>query len=434
VTKAGVPLQGDIEWNTTKDVLILRTFEILPPQSELKASVKVFWEKKSDRGVWESIKDNGQVIYETKETTFTTGTAPNFIPEENIAYSHPVKNQYNMHLNESPSGYVKLKMGQSYLFEPGADGTQWNFMARFQDMSGKIMNVPLTYSVSQKNVSFNFPAELTRQSIYKMYFIKRPVSSGPIDQNLERADVAVDAGEGNETTVTANTLEGSITNSVEKDIYKSVFRTSQFGTFSEKWATLNGTTDLFDVATGYVAVIGKRGNIQETFDEIELLGKDAASPPLVQVIASSENDWFKNTMAPLLYNTYPIDPAVQISWRDPAVLGVKPLKGVHLRNSDNSSYRLEDSDVTGGSGTTRSGAITIGYFLSWYSFWDYSELKNKTAAKYLNNWGAAPPAAKTLLGTTGYTDLLAGYYPVELTYSLPGPDQVKFKREVLIKF
>ena len=429
VTKDGVPLQGNIEWNATKDVVILKTFEILPPQTKLKATARIYWEKKSPRGIWETIKENGQTDYEIKEAFFVTGAAPDFIPEENVAFSYPVRQQYNFHVNETGTGYVNLRQGQSYLFEGG----QWTYIARFQDMSRKTIDVPLTYNTAQKQATFSIPNELSRQAIYKLFFVKRPVSTGAIDQNLDRSNVTVNTGEGNEATVASNTLEGTLTQSVEKDLYSSVFRTSQFATFEEKWTTFSSAVDVFDVATGYVAVIGKRGNIQETFDELELKGSPGRSDALVQAVASPNTEWMR-TLSPLIYDSYPIDQSVTLSWRDPSVVGVKPLKGVKLTNADRTSYKLEDSNVTSGSASSKSGVFTIGYFLSWYGLWDYGDLKNKTAAKYLNNWSSAPPAAKQLLANKGYTDLLAGQYPVEIIYSLPGTNQVTFRREISIKF
>jgi hypothetical protein len=423
--------KATIEWNSQKDVAILRTDEILPPRSKLKALVRVFWEKKSERGIWETMKENGQVAYELKEANFTTGAAPDFIPEENVAYTYPVRDQYNFHVSETGSGYVKLKLGQSYLFESTAE-TPYTFIARFEDLTRKRIEVPLVYNASQKIVTFEIPQSLAKQSIYRLFLLKIPVESGGIDKNLTRSEKKVDGGEGNETAIASNTLEGTITQAAEKELYSTVFRTSQFGTFAEKWNTLTGGADLFDVAQGYVAVIGKRINLQETFDDIETKGVDGRSQPLVQALASPETPWFKNVISPMLYNTYPVDKDIVIDWRDPSVLGVKPLRGVTIFNSDRSHYVLEQENISAGMASSKSGAVTIGYFISYYSFFDYRDLANKAAAKFLSTGGVG--TAGTILNAGGYTDLLAGDYPVEISYRLPGTNQVTFRREISIKF
>lgn len=432
VTKNGAPIAGNIEWNAAKDVAVYRTFEILPPQSTLKATVKLYWEKKSGGGSWQVIKQNGQIAYEIKETTFTTGTAPDFIPEENVAYSYPVKNQYHLYVNETGMGYVKLRMGQAYLFEPAQGDTPWEFLARFQHVNGQTVDVPLTYNVAQANATFEIPETLAKQSIYKLFFVKRPVSSGAIDQNLQRGEVTMNSGPDNEMSMASNTLEGTITNSAAKDLYSSAFRTSLFGRFEEKMATLSNMRDLFDVAIGNVAVIGKRGDLSETFDAIELEGKEGQTQPLVQVTASPENVWMKQYIGPMLYDQYPVDKEVTLSWRDPEILGVKPLKGVKLIN-DQGEYGLTDTNITNGSAPTKSGTVLLGYYLSYYSYKDFNDLRNQAAAKFLNDWTSAPPAAKNLLSVVGFVDLIEGDYPVEIIYALPGTNQVTYRREISIK-
>jgi hypothetical protein len=183
---------------------------------------------------------------------------------------------------------------------------------------------------------------------------------------------------------------------------------------------------------GNVAVIGKRGSINETFDEVELRGSEGQSKPLVQIVASPETEWMKEYIAPMLYDQYPVDKDVKILWRDPELLGVKPLKGVKLTN-DQGEYRLTDTNVTVGTAPARSGSVLFGYYLSWYSFKDFSDLKNQAAAKFLNDWSAAPPAAKKLLSSGGFVDLMKGSYPIDITYSLPGTNQVTYRNQVSIK-
>jgi hypothetical protein len=437
VTAKGSVQPGSVEWNSTNDVAIFRTHEILPPQSELKAFVKVFWERKPANGVWEVIKDiKGQVIYETKETSFTTGIAPSFIPEENISYSYPAKGQYNFHINEYGTGYIKLQTGQSYLFQKTEGDINWNYNAKFQDAKKSTIEVPLTYDPSKSTITFAVPPSLAKQTVYNLTFVKRPETNGGIDQNVKRADVAVNAGEGNEMIRTSNTLEGTIAQDVEKEIYASAFRTSRFGRFEEKWNSFSRGQDMFDVAQGNVAVIGKRGTIQETFDEFELKGNRAnQSRPLVQIAASPDIAWLREDISPYLYDSYPIAPDVDIDWRRPIEkMGLKPVKAVRLENDQDGEYRLTEEDLAAGA-PTKTGTVLIGYYLSFYCYKDYYELTNKTVAKYLNNWAGAPPAAKKLLSLEGYRDLRSGnYYPVDIVYSLPGIDQVTYRNQVSIKF
>jgi hypothetical protein len=433
VSKAGTSLAGRLEWNSTKDVVVLRTAEILPPQTKLKATVKLYWEKKTGNGNWEAVKQNGQVAYETRENNFTTGTAPSFIPDENVAYSYPMKNQYNFYTNESGNGYVKLRMGQDYLFGSDKDGKTYQFIARFQPLQGQAIEVPLTYQTAQTTVSYEIPSALSRQAIYKLTFVKRPLTGGAVDQNLTRSEVKGNAGGDNEMTLASNNLQGVVANNVDKDIYTSAFRTSQFGKFEEKMNSMNNLRDVFDVAVGNIAVIGKRGELTETFDEVELKGKEGQTDPLVQVIASPENTWMRQYISPLLYDQYPMDNEIKINWRTPEVLGVKPLKGVTLVN-DQGGYSLTDAQITTGSASSKGGSVVLGYYLSYYTFRDYYDLRNQAGAKYMSNWNSAPPAARRLLTAPSFTGLIEGDYPVTITYMLPGTHQVTYNREIRITY
>lgn len=432
ISKDGAKIPGTIRWNNTNDVAVLKTADILPPQSNMHVLVKIHWEKKGSNGLWEPVKDNSNAtIYETKESAFVTGTAPNFIPEENVTYSYPVKYQYNLYANESGSGYVKLNYAQEYLFKKTDQTATWDYIVRFKDSRGKVSEVPLTFSLADSKVSFNFPA-LEQQLIYTMTFVKRPVSGGGIDQNLKRSEVQLSSDTDNQVTTNSNTLQGSITQSVEKEIYSSVFRTSQFSTFRDKWAALGNGNDDFDVARGNVAVIGKRMNTNESFDEFELQGKEGMEP-MVQVIASTENTWFKTIISPLLYDLYPYDNDVEIVWRNPATLGVKPLKGVKLTNSI-SDFKLTDDNVTTGRAPVTNGTMLIGYYLSYYTYWDFNDLSNQVSKKYYDSWTARPEGVRRLMNVVGYTDLMTGSYPVDVKYVLPGASQPSFATQVSIKF
>lgn len=241
-------IPANMIWNNNKDVALLKTAEILPQRSNLKVFVKIHWEKKTRNGIWEVMKDEtGQVIYETKEAAFTTGDAPNFIPEENVLYSYPIKQQYNLHPNESGNGYVKLDYGQAYLFQTTQGEQSWDFVARFKDNRGKVNDVASSYNVSEATVNFTFPTSFEKQSVYALTFIKKPRTGGAIDQNVQRNTVQLAGGEGNEVTTSSNTLDGTLKQGVEKDIYATAFRTSQYATFSDKWTAMgmNGGQDLF---------------------------------------------------------------------------------------------------------------------------------------------------------------------------------------------
>lgn len=430
----GQPVAAAQEWNTRKDALALRSHEILPPQTLLKAFAKIHWEKKRSNGTWQPLQENGQTDYETKEVQFTTGAAPDFIPEENVLYSYPVKNQYNFMMNEHRQGYLKLRVGQAYLFERLAtDTVTWTYFARFEDRTGRQTETLIRYEKSQATVHLDIPATLQKETVYNYTFIKKPETSGEVDKNVNREKIIREAAEGNEVAVTSNTLKGTIIQNIEKEIYASAFRTSRFSTFDEKFATITNMRDLFNITPGNIALIGKGLSLPETFDDVELNGTPNRHKALLQLTASPENRWMQSHIAPTLYNDYPTHPSVSITRRNTDSLGVKPLKALTISNLQE-NYSLSESDRTSGLTLSKSGDVRLMYYLSDVAFGDYRELLNKAAARAVAG-GSVPAAVTRLLSSTGYTDLIPGStYPIEIGYTLPGINRVTSRKQIVIQF
>lgn len=431
----GKEVSAEITWNDAKDVAMLKTAEILPQKTTLEVRAKIHWEKQVNNGVWQVMKDDeGQVMYETKTSTFTTGTAPDFIPEENIVYSYPIKNQYNLHVNEWGEGYIKLDYGQAYLFANGDPAHPFEFFARYTDSRRSSTDIPLAYDVSEKMLRFMLPSSLSRETVYELALIRRPKPTGGVDENVHRTTIAIYAGEDSEMTTASNTLEGTVQQAVEKDIYRSAFRTSRYGTFAEKWRAmgLQNGQDLFDITTGNIAVIGKRGSSIEAFDRIELKG-NGQTPRLIDIVASPEVPWVKQDIAPMLYDPYPLAADVAISWRDTNELGVIPLKAVRLTHNI-PEFELTASETASGQAYSKSASVVIGYYVSHYAARDFQELLTKAAARYLYNWSSRPEGVRRLLASEGYPDLTPGQYPVQIRYSLPGQTSPKFTAQVSIRF
>jgi hypothetical protein len=428
------PVQGKLTWNAAKDVAIIKTADILPPKTVIRISVSVHWEKRGDNGLWEPVRDNSnQTINETKESTFTTGEAPNFIPEENVTYSYPIKYQHNLYRNESGAGYVKLNYAQEYLFTKQQGLTVWDYLVRFRDNRGKTSEVPLNFSLAESQVTFNYPP-LEKESVYTMTFIKRPQGATGVDENLRRQQVTQVQNEDNEVATASNKLEGSLTQAVETEIYSSVFRTSIFSTFREKWTSLGSGRDDFDVAKGNIIVLGKRFDANESFDEFELNGKEGM-PPLVTLAASPETPWFKDKVSPRIYDLYPYDKDIAISWRKPIeTIGLKPLKGVLLQNAAE-PFKLTDAHVSCGRAPSTAGRVFIIYAVPYYVYWDYNDLNTQIAAKYFDDWNKVRPAGvKRFLAEGSYNDIEDGNYPVQIQYSLPGSGKATFVTQMSIHY
>jgi hypothetical protein len=359
--------------------------------------------------------------------------APDFIPDENVVYCYPVKNQYNFLPKEYGQGYVRLRVGQSYLFPAATGETKLTYVARFEQASGARVEVPVSYNSAQAQVNFAIPAELAGQTVYKFTFVRKPQSGAGVDSNVQRSTVSVDAGEaGNEVNVASNSLEGTLTQNIEKSIYNSGFRTSKFNTFNEKWAALTAPQDLFDIAIGNIAMIGKAFTAQESFDDFEIKGFADHHQELVHVSAGPEASWLQQKIGPMLYDTYPVEASVTITNRPTDSLGLKPLGAVRLYNVQG-SYVLSDVNLSSGTAVAKGGQVKFLYYLSSISFWDFDELRSK-AAKLVINHKPVTAGVTKLLSYTGYVDLLPGSYPVDVSYVLPGINQVTTRKQMNIQF
>lgn len=434
IKKDGVPLEASIVWNEMKDVAVLKTRNILPPQSELTAVVKIHWEKKGNNGAWGPVKNETGIIYETKETSFSTGTAPKFIPQENVVYSYPINGQSNFHIAEVSEGYIKLNFAQDYLFEKVTGDTTWQYIARFYNGNSIVAEEELRYSPEQSSVLFTLPASLATGKTYKFLIIKRPASAGPVDANLERNEKTFVSND-EETTVASNqnTLSGMIRQEVESKIYASAFRTSRHRTFAEKWNSLAGDRDLMDVAIGNLTILGKSYSNVELLDEFEVQPFQD-NPPLLSAVAGGSH-WMDDIVSPVLYNSYPLGDHLTITWRRVAEFGIKPLKAIKIFNKDFQLPALTQAQIDGGTKGTLNDILYVNYNLSYYSFHDYEELRNKAAALYADSAGKVPQGITTLLSTQGYTDLIKGKsYPVNISYTLPGKTTPSFTRVVTINY
>ena len=436
-------IAGEWIWNSSHDVLSLKTPNILPANTDLSIQVKLHWEKK-ENGRWVALTENGSTDYETKQVNFQTGEAPDFIPKENIAYSYPIHKQYHFYKDEHPEGYIKLKWGQPELFKKDHEDTQWETQARFTAPTGAPLSTELSYDASQQMVKFAIPTDLNTSTLYQMDLLRRPIDTGSNDQNVSQEEKDVDTGvEDTELTVKNNAIEGTLTQSVEKNIYQLHFRSSQFTSFQEKLTAAAGWQDIANITTANTLILGKRTTSQETWDEYELWGRGEDIQALVRAKALPQQHWYSNTIYPWLYEHYGEDAGITVDqWRQPDTELVAPLwEGVRWENtqSDGTGYLLTDEQISSGIATAQSGGLFLGYYLSYYVYRDYKELRNKAASKYLDNLSTPPLSVQRILGiapgySKAFVDIGRGTYSIEVSYHLPGIQKMTSQKTYLIQY
>lgn len=89
-------------------------------------------------------------------------------------------------------------------------------------------------------------------------------------------------------------------------------------------------------------------------------------------------------------------------------------------------------NMDNGIAPSKSGDLVLSYFLPYYIFNDFYELRNKASALYLQ--GRMNQQVQRLLQAKLFTDLLPGNYQVRVQYLLPGIRKVTSEKQVDLRF
>src|SRR5690606_10964192 len=155
LTQDGKTIPAGLEWNDTNDMVTLIPEEVLPSKKQVKLLVEVSFDEKTGN-TYTTLTDAGKLVTEKREYTFTTDVAPDYIPLNNIAYMYPVKDQKNFYPEELENGYIKLKQGQSYLFDAG-----YQIKAEVIGNNSVIKRTSLKYDHSKSMINFDMPKMIT---------------------------------------------------------------------------------------------------------------------------------------------------------------------------------------------------------------------------------------------------------------------------------
>lgn len=304
-----------------------KPFEMLEGHTNFKILASVYGEELVN-GAWRpATNQNGQVIKQQVTATFKTGSRPDRITEQNVAYSYPVMGHKYFLQDECRAGRVQLKSGQSYLFQP-RDGYNVQFIARFMPTDIAIMpiDVPLTYNSATNTLLFDIPNLINRKSYY-IQFIRKEVpndpnlqrmlelgqqfsSSGGIQYSLTINESTVYNRGGSQVNVVRRTInQNSNLNSGERLLYAVWFSTSRFNTLSQKLATFNHTSTSVETNGNFERLTANYQG-EECFDEFdfrpitwESSGTVNRFGPLVKINAWQRNSQWHNQFAnPLVYD------------------------------------------------------------------------------------------------------------------------------------
>ncbi len=416
----GKVLNADIQWNDEHNVAALKPFDVLPPLTEISLSVTTsFVEFKN--GNWVVATSEGEQLKLTNTIKITSGIAPDHIPPENIAYAYPVIRQVNYYKNETNNGYITLKQGQPYLFEPS---NEWDQVLRISSVTNTISQSRITYNNQSREVRYNIPnGKLQNNKIHKIGIVNVPKGSlGDIDANVDSVNTKVNlVGSGNELNIKTQDAVGSLKEVKEKFLHESFFRTSQYNSFNEKVASTNLSIPGFrDPLSPGIHRIGSNFGGNEPYAQEEITNINN-NEPLIQIVADLNNvSWYQNEVYPLVYQGYPInsDLTISPSNRDVNFLGVVPTKAVVFYQVP-FRITLTDEEISNQAVSFPSTVGRVDYYLPYYMYNDYLDLHVK-AADYVFRTGITSNNRINKLITSQFPVIKRGDYWVNIKYKLPG--------------
>lgn len=230
------------------------THDILSGHTNYNLDVSAYGEELID-GVWHpAVKTDGSLITQTESTNFKTGSAPDKIENQFVAYTYPVRNQNFFLQDECRSGRIQLKTGMHYLFAVGPYHNM-ELIARFvptgEDVQTK--EVPFTYNSTTNSLNFDIP-DLNNNTEYYIQFVKKltPKESERLKPTDTDNDESVSKTSVNELS-TRNSDAGNViisgrkllTNRIREDekiLYALRFKTSQYNSLQAKLNAYNYIT------------------------------------------------------------------------------------------------------------------------------------------------------------------------------------------------
>ena len=454
----GSSIIGTEQWNGENNVVALRPEDVLPGTTELTLTVKLQFETKTPSTDWVTLtQGNGTAVEESRTVNFITGIPPNYVPVDNIAYSYPVNRQLNFHKSESDVGNIQLKQGQDYLFSDATYASK----VRYIQNSTTIAQSDVVYNNQANRLSFPIASGgLDNSTITQAVILSIPTASEEaVDANVvgtttelftNQDQNAANPPEGEEPDFTQILMQQQEIESQAQALNEEVittlnFRTSMFNTFSEKMNSLTVIQHWFypiliDTTQNQGLSIDDLGlylSANEGFDKYDMHGYfngEEDVKPLIAMdadLAITGQDWYNTQVYPHMYQLLPT-PQVQLSRRDPVVLGPVPVRA--LRTFQFEPYwepELTDEDIATNSWNFPPQTVGMRYQLPYNMILDDFDYREQIAIEYYGQ-PIPPDLVDFYNGSFPYPQY--GTYRFRLRYQLPGQDAGAVARELDIEY
>jgi hypothetical protein len=401
----GQNIVGQLEWNTGKDAASFYSHDVLPSQKDLTATVNVTFEEYKG-GKWAPVYTSGKEAMETKQVSFKTNEAPDYIPLENVVYSYPVAGQKYFLKGESNKGYAQLRMGQPYLFPSGMESK-----LTIEDPSGQKQQVDFTYDSGKNRIEYTMPGT-RNQTDYTLSILSFAKGTDTAGEAKTQSESLLNSEEEGNIAVESKQASAAIRSDIGKVLLTYDFSTGKYDTFSQKAdAIQKGQAAVVKLSSDVLMFEYETQNM-EPFDLAELTGlAQSENKPLISAQATLEDSYYKNKVYPLIYQDYPVQGTIHLKTRNADAYGAPPVKALPVM----STYlnQIEAGNFT--------GLVTkrFPYYYNLPAIYksDFIDLQSQVINTYLNT----PANPAYIRFVNGYFPfILPGYYKIKLQYVLPG--------------
>lgn len=405
LNEAKEKIKGNLKWGFGNGRVTFVPDDILPPSTQLKATVEVSFQEKIN-GVFETIMEDGKKAVEIEERSFITGTAPDYIPLHNIQYSYPVVDQQQFYSDEYETGYIKLKLGQDYLFE----NTKWQSLVKYENNFGDIIESNPNYNPTDNRLYYDIP-NTDKETEYKLTISSFSKSSEK-ETTTETLTEKQEFDEENIIEIKQNSAETVFKEGgVERLTYS--FKTSKYRSFSSKINSIDINEDNWGKITSDVIYLSSKIKTHEGFDLVELLGnKYTENKALVVVESDLKDTYFIEDIDPMLYQKFELGSEYTIN-RDPLILGFRPKRALPILSNYLTSL---ENNVNLDWKATR---FPYRYNLPQIYHTDYVDLRDRIVNDYVNGL-ININAPELSIMEEDYKLMLYGKYNIKLQYNLPG--------------
>ncbi|MDR1348463.1 MAG: hypothetical protein LBJ63_08590 [Prevotellaceae bacterium] len=401
----GSSIVGNLKWNTEKDEVSFYSHEVLPQQKDIIATVRVIFEEYRN-GQWSQVYTAGKEAMEIKTVGFTTGTAPDHIPLQNVAYSYPVAGQKYYLKGERPQGYIQLIFGQSYLFPADLENR-----ISVKDASESRAYSSFVYNTGQKRIDFDMP-EVAHQASYTFDILSFMQGESPSSGSITNSQSLMDDEELGNIDIETKAASTETRTDIGKSLLSYDFSTSRYSTFKQKIDGIVKSRAAVIKLDSDVLMFEYETSDMEPFDLAELVGvAQTESKPLVTVEASLDEYFYTGKIRPLLYEDYPVQGVLRVKNRDAGILGLPPAKAMPIMTTY--LNQIENGNFTG----LVTKRFPYYYNLPQIYKFDFIDLQNQV----INTWFGSPsnPAYQRFIQAV-YPFISAGDYKTALRYVLPG--------------